>query len=116
MLGKLPRHPALALVREEYRDHIADWHVARGPWEAPCGSRQWRKRDRTVINVEDMNNRHLHHAFRFTIHKPAHHSKYNVLLEEIERRRTHAVTIASARRAKQIVPTPLSLEDNLESM
>jgi hypothetical protein len=65
------------------RRKIRDWHIKWQPDEPLCRKRQWRKRDRyDVINMRDMDDKHLGHAIRFATTKAAHTSRLSALLAE----------------------------------
>jgi hypothetical protein len=64
-----------------------DWHAQRDPSEPRCGANQWRTRDRMVVmDMTDMEDRHLGHCIRFASTKPQHASRLAGLLAERQRR------------------------------
>lgn len=64
-----------------------DWHAQRDRAEPRCGTAQWRTRDRMVVmDMTDMEDRHLGHCIRFASTKPQHASRLAGLLAERQRR------------------------------
>lgn len=64
-----------------------DWHKVWRRGEPPCGTNQWRQKDRmAVINICDMGDGHLGHAIRFASGMRQHALRLSALLAERARR------------------------------
>ena len=80
----------IAALRETYPaagPRVVDWHATCQPGEPPCGSLQWRTKDRhKVIDIQQLTSTSLLSCIQWALTKPSHRSRLEALLDEQNRR------------------------------